>query len=141
MNKSMKNLFLLYQRHLIFRIILKKSRLIPRPRDKIESKNTFGILLCILLTGCSFLHNNYGNYVKYKSTNGKVVYVSYIKNEKADIADVKLWDAGKLKLDHVLSGSGARYSDGEYVLWNKGDKITLWHGNKPVFTGRETKKL
>jgi len=118
----------------------------PKPDKLLEQKNKsmknlFLLLLCILLTGCNFLHKhkNYGNYVKYKSAAGKVVYVSFIKNEETDIADVKLWDGGKLKLDRVISGSGARYSDGEYVLWNKGDKVTLWHGNKPVFIGRETK--
>jgi membrane-bound inhibitor of C-type lysozyme len=52
------------------------------------------------------------------------ISVSYMGAE-ADSATVIIMYKGvpgeTLTLKHVQSGSGARYSDGEYTFWNKGD--------------------
>ncbi len=37
-----------------------------------------------------------------------------------------------LRLPHVISGSGARYSDGKTTLWNKGDSVLVEVNDKIV---------
>ena len=37
------------------------------------------------------------------------------------------------KLPQVISGSGARYSDGKIVVWNKGDNVFIDLGNGQTF--------
>jgi membrane-bound inhibitor of C-type lysozyme len=36
-------------------------------------------------------------------------------------------------LPQVISGSGARYSDGKIVVWNKGDEVFIDLGNGQTF--------
>jgi membrane-bound inhibitor of C-type lysozyme len=37
-----------------------------------------------------------------------------------------------LRLPHVISGSGARYSDGKTTFWNKGRSVLVETNNKIV---------
>ena len=37
-----------------------------------------------------------------------------------------------LQLPHMISGSGARYSDGKTTLWNKGDSVFVEVNDKIV---------
>ena len=46
---------------------------------------------------------------------------------------VKVRFAGReVQLPHVISGSGARYSDGTTTLWNKGDSVFVEVNDKIV---------
>ena len=96
-------------------------------------------LLYMLVTGCSLLKDNRTDgFVRYRSAQDEVIYVSFVNNDKTDIVDIRLGNGNLLRLDRVISGSGARYSDGKYILWNKGDKITLYQNESLMFTGSET---
>ncbi len=47
----------------------------------------------------------------------------------------------KIKLKGVKTGTGARYSNGKYVLWSKGDKIMILINKKVFFEGKEVNNL
>ena len=61
-------------------------------------------------------------HASYTCANNEAVHVSYDntdpKNQKALFSSKKITER---ILPHVISGSGARYSDGTYVWWSKGD--------------------
>ena len=91
-------------------------------------------LTFLILTSCKStkeepVENVY--YFNFHSTDGRTVKVDYeYKSVK-----IVLWDGKEEVLAQVVSGSGARYKNSKYILWNKGDKITVWEGKKIVFEG------
>ena len=54
---------------------------------------------------------------------------------ESDMAVLGLPDR-ELRLPQVVSGSGARYSDGETTFWIKGDEATLEIDGKPLLNCR-----
>jgi membrane-bound inhibitor of C-type lysozyme len=71
------------------------------------------------------------NVVSFKSHNGRTIKAEFTNHK----VKVKLWNGKTFTVPQVLSGSGARFSDGNHTLWNKGNKVTIWQNNKPVFIG------
>jgi membrane-bound inhibitor of C-type lysozyme len=68
----------------------------------------------------------------YKCSEGVVVRVVY--SETDETATVRF--AGKTyRLKLVPSGSGAKYSDGKVVFWNKGDEALILINGEVVHDG------
>jgi membrane-bound inhibitor of C-type lysozyme len=62
--------------------------------------------------------------VNYRCTDGRLVAVTYVN--EPDPVSATLVVAGKsYELPHVVSASGARYSNGKITWWNKGSEASL----------------
>ncbi|VEB98243.1 Membrane-bound lysozyme inhibitor of C-type lysozyme precursor [Cedecea lapagei] len=82
--------------------------------------------LPMLLAGCSyynaFLERMHTDTLAYKCDE-KPLTVK-LNNDKQQVSFV--YDNQLLTLTQGLSASGARYTDGVYVLWSKGDSATVY---------------
>lgn len=61
--------------------------------------------------------------VMYKANDGRTVQVDYFLG--ANRVEAVLWDGRRLKLGQAVSASGARYSDGQWTVWNKGRTVMV----------------
>jgi heat shock protein HslJ/membrane-bound inhibitor of C-type lysozyme len=66
--------------------------------------------------------------IRYDCQSGEYLLVTYKTAGKPERAVLEVTGKPKLVLPQVISASGARYSDGYTVLWNKGDEVTLTSG-------------
>jgi len=100
------------------------------------------LLYCILLlSGCNIFEDNMKEgFVTFRSTEGRQIYVSFIKFQSNESTDVRLWNGDKLFLEHVCSASGAKFSNGKFSLWFKGDEVTLYFDDEVLFMGSEVNK-
>lgn len=60
--------------------------------------------------------------------------IDTVFDNAADTVTVTLPD-GVVTLPHVVSASGARYSDGTTTFWNKGDEATIEISGETVYKG------
>ncbi|WP_431222532.1 MliC family protein [Serratia sp. L9] len=82
----------------------------------------------LLLAGCSYvmpqksqtLHYQCGTTPLTVSLNGEESTVSF------------LMDGEQLKLKQVLAASGAKYSDGKYTFWSKGQNAFVERNDKVI---------
>ena len=74
------------------------------------------LTLPALLSGCSYYHQM----VDRMNTDTLEYQVSFVYDNKT------------LKLNQGLSASGARYTDGIYVFWSKGDSATVYKRDRIV---------
>lgn len=67
--------------------------------------------------------------------SGESISVSF--DNEAGTATMTGYGYSGLVFAQAISASGARYVNEEHdmVLWNKGDEITLYAGDQPIFTG------
>lgn len=79
-----------------------------------------------------------GDAVRYVCPGGESITVRYQDEKKSDRgiraprALVEAAGKPRIALPRVISGSGARYSDGYTTLWNKGDEVMLESGSLNV---------
>jgi len=59
--------------------------------------------------------------VRYKCDQGKEIVVEYLIYQNKAIVRPDAGKPEKIIMNQVISGSGARYSDGKLVWWNKGN--------------------
>jgi len=59
--------------------------------------------------------------VRYKCDQGKEIVVAYLIHQNKAIVQPDAGKPEKIIMNQVISGSGARYSDGKLVWWNKGN--------------------
>ncbi len=78
--------------------------------------------------------------VRYFAVDGRSVSVTYHNAEDRVVA--VLWDGTRLELPLAVSASGARFSDGTWAIWNKGDKVMVLDekADRMVFEGVEHPK-
>ncbi len=67
--------------------------------------------------------------MSFRCPNGQTVVARFEPQDQF----VSVRFAGReLRLPHVISGSGARYSDGKTTFWNKADSVLMEVGDKVV---------
>ncbi len=99
-------------------------------------KKLFILLLPAMLGGCSYYHSVY-NAVMDKMNTDTLEYqcdeqpLSVTHNSNRDEVSF-VYNDQTLSLKQGISASGARYSDGIYVFWSKGDTATVWHQDSIV---------
>ena len=76
-----------------------------------------GVILCCF--GCV---KSKGTTFEFVCPDGTRLEVTYFENgEKASL----VYNGKVFNLQRTISGSGARYSDGKIVFWNKGEKALI----------------
>ncbi|WP_165460907.1 C-type lysozyme inhibitor [Atlantibacter sp.] len=95
-------------------------------------KKLLVVLIPTLLAGCS----TYNNFVEKMHTDTleyqcdeKPLTVN-LNNTRQEVSFV--YDDKPLTLKQGLSASGARYTDGIYVFWSKGDSATVYNKDRIV---------
>ncbi len=95
-------------------------------------KKALLLALPVFLTGCSyynaFLERMNTDTLQYQCEE-KPLTVK-LNNQRQQVSFV--YDNQLLTLKQGLSASGARYSDGIYVFWSKGDSATVYHRDSIV---------
>ncbi|CBG88191.1 C-type lysozyme inhibitor [Citrobacter rodentium] len=92
------------------------------------------LLLCLplMLSGCSvynqFVERLQTNTLEYQCDE-KPLTVK-VNNTRQDVSFV--YDNKLLTLKQGVSASGARYTDGIYVFWSKGDSATVYKRDRIV---------
>jgi membrane-bound inhibitor of C-type lysozyme len=71
----------------------------------------------VSLIGCSQPAATESKWLSFACPDGQIVAARF--EPKDDAANVRFADH-EYRLPHVISGSGARYSDGVTTFWNKG---------------------
>jgi membrane-bound inhibitor of C-type lysozyme len=98
---------------------------------KVISKIGFGIVALAVILSCS--QANQGSdqkWLSFRCPDGQTVMAQFQLPED-QFVNVRF--AGRdLRLPHVISGSGARYSDGKTTFWNKGDSVLMEVDDKVV---------
>nr|WP_318381869.1 C-type lysozyme inhibitor [uncultured Enterobacter sp.] len=90
------------------------------------------LLVPALLSGCSaynqFLERMHTDTLEYQCDEKPLtVKLNNPRQQASFVYDDKL-----LTLTQGLSASGARYTDGIYVFWSKGDSATVYHRDRIV---------
>ncbi|AGN84386.1 MULTISPECIES: C-type lysozyme inhibitor [Enterobacteriaceae] len=92
------------------------------------------VIACLpaLLAGCSY----YNQFVERMHTD-TLVYQCDEKPLTVKINNTRqqasfVWDDKLLTLQQGLSASGARYTDGVYVFWSKGESATVYKRDRIV---------
>jgi len=90
------------------------------------------MLVPVMLAGCStynqFVERMHTDTLQYQCDD-KPLTVN-LNNERQQVSFV--YDDKVLHLDQGLSASGARYTDGIYVFWSKGDSATVYKRDRIV---------
>lgn len=97
------------------------------------------ISLSLLLTGCSYFQSIVEKMntdtLHYQCDEGTLVV--RLNNQKQQVQF--LYGDNPLILTQGISASGARYSDGIYVFWSKGDGATVYHKDNIVLNNCQLK--
>ena len=95
---------------------------------RIVGKLTCAVLLALL--GCSQTNiEQEKNWLSFRCPDGRSLLARF--EPKDEFVDVR-FDEHNLRLPHVISGSGVRYSDGKTTFWNKGKSALVEVDNKIV---------
>lgn len=86
---------------------------------------------CLLISSAAWAQFN----VTFRCASGEIFQVSSAGQDQV-LLQRGLYQPvdgpTRLKLPQVISASGAKYSNGEYSVWLKGDDAQLLHGEKPM---------
>ena len=91
----------------------------------------FPVVLAAMLS-CSSQVNVEGEqkWLSFRCPDGQTVMAQF---QLPEDKFVNVRFAGReMRLPHVISGSGARYSDGKTTFWNKGDSVLMEVDDKVV---------
>ena len=98
------------------------------------NKKHFQIYLLTVILYCFGCVKSKCTTFEFVCHDGASVKVTYFENgEKASL----VYKGKVFKLKRTISGSGARYSDGEIVFWNKGDKALIEIDGEIIHEGCE----
>ncbi len=108
---------------------------LPSWTGKVEGKRMKKILIAVvpfMLAGCSY----YNQFVERMQTD-TLEYQCDQKPLTVHINNIRqiasfIYDNQQLNLAQGLSASGARYTDGVYVFWSKGDSATVYKRDRVV---------
>ena len=94
------------------------------------TKTGFAIMALGAIVGCSQTNPENGKWLSFRCPDGQTVMAQFHLPED-QFVNVRF--AGReLRLPHVISGSGARYSDGKTTFWNKGRSVLMEVDEKVV---------
>ena len=93
-------------------------------------KAAFAALALAAMSNCSATKvETEQNWLSFRCPDGQTVMARFEPEDQF----VSVRFAGRdLRLPHMISGSGARYSDGKTTLWNKGDSVLVEVDDKIV---------
>jgi membrane-bound inhibitor of C-type lysozyme len=80
-------------------------------------KLALAIVAAATIPGCSQANLAEEKWLMFRCPDGRSVSAQF--EPKDEFVSVR-FDGRDLRLPHVISGSGARYSDGKTTFWNKG---------------------
>ena len=93
-------------------------------------KAAFAVIAVAILLSCS--QANVGkeqSWLSFRCPDGRTVMARFEPQDEF----VSVQFVGReLRLPHVISGSGARYSDGKTIFWNKGRSVLVEVDDKVV---------
>jgi membrane-bound inhibitor of C-type lysozyme len=93
----------------------------------------FAAVAVTLLLSCSRSQTNIASeqkWLSFRCPDGQTVMAQF---QLPEDKFVNVRFAGReLRLPHVISGSGARYSDGKTTFWNRGKSVLIEIDNKVV---------
>ena len=97
---------------------------------KVVAKTGFAAVVLAAILSCSGTKvETEQNWLSFRCPDGQTVMATF----EAQDQFVSVHFAGHdLRLPHVISGSGARYSDGKTTFWNKGDSVLMEVDDKIV---------
>lgn len=107
----------------------------PSVTGKVEGKRMKKILIAVvpfMLAGCSY----YNQFVERMQTDtleyqcDQKPLTVHRNNSRQQVSFI--YDNQQLNLSEGLSASGARYTDGVYVFWSKGDTATVYKRDRIV---------
>jgi membrane-bound inhibitor of C-type lysozyme len=92
-------------------------------------KAAVGILVVATMLGCLSTNSTEEKWLSFRCPDGRTVLAQF--EPKDEYVHVR-FDGGELRLPHVISASGARYSDGKTTFWNKGRSALVEINDKIV---------
>lgn len=92
-------------------------------------KAAVGIFAVATMLGCSSINSTEEKWLSFRCPDGRTVLAQF--EPKDEYVHVR-FDGGELRLPHVISASGARYSDGKTTFWNKGRSALVEINDKIV---------
>ena len=97
---------------------------------KVVTKVGFGAVVLAAMLSCSVTKvETQQNWLSFRCPDGQTVMARFEPQDQF----VSVHFAGRdLRLPHVISGSGARYSDGKTTFWNKGNSALMEVDDKVV---------
>ena len=97
---------------------------------RVVGKVAFTAIALSLMLSCSTTKvETEQKWLSFRCPDGQTVMARFEPQD--EFVNVRF--AGReLRLLHVISGSGARYSDGKTTFWNKGDSALMEVGDKVV---------
>jgi len=98
---------------------------------KVLPKLGFGAIVLLAMISCAQVNTGAEQkWLSFRCPDGQTVMAQFHLPED-QFVDVRF--AGReLRLPHVISGSGARYSDGKITFWNKGRSVLMEVDDKIV---------
>lgn len=99
-------------------------------RTRVKIKVTFATVVLPLILSCSQASREAEQkWLSFRCPDGQTVMAQFQPQDQF----VNVRFAGReLRLPHVISGSGARYSDGKTTLWNRGRSVFVEVDDKIV---------
>jgi membrane-bound inhibitor of C-type lysozyme len=97
---------------------------------KVVGKVGFAIVALAAMLSCSQVNvETEKSWLSFRCPDGRTVMARFEPQDEF----VSVQFAGReLRLPHVISGSGARYSDGKTTFWNKGRSVLVEVDDKVV---------
>ncbi|HYA30070.1 MAG TPA: MliC family protein [Acidobacteriota bacterium] len=90
---------------------------------RLGSKVGAAVLAVVAISNCSQANREAEQqWLAFRCPDGRTVMAQF--ESKDEFVKVR-FAGGELRLPHVISGSGARYSDGKTVFWNKGKSVLV----------------
>ncbi|TQI80407.1 membrane-bound inhibitor of C-type lysozyme [Serratia fonticola] len=84
----------------------------------------------LLLTGCSYVMPQKSQTLHYQC--GTTPLTVSLDGQESTVSLVM--DGEQLKLKQVLAASGAKYSDGKYTFWSKGQNAFVERNGKVIMS-------
>lgn len=107
-------------------------------------KKLLVLTLPALLAGCSYYNTFYSSMMDKMNTDTlayqcdeKPLTVT-LNHSRQEVSFV--YDNNALHLKQGMSASGARYTDGIYVFWSKGDSATVYRHDRIVLNNCQLQK-
>ncbi|MFU9138593.1 MliC family protein [Erwinia tasmaniensis] len=84
----------------------------------------------VLLSGCSMFYSRPDEQKTLHYTCGTLPLTVVLDNAREEVN--LILDGNPVTLKQEVSASGARYSDGTYTFWSKGDEAFIERNDKPI---------
>jgi membrane-bound inhibitor of C-type lysozyme len=96
---------------------------------KVIGKMGFGIVALAAMLSCSQANVGEEKWLTFRCPDGQTVMARFEPHDQ--FVSVQ-FEGRDLRLPHVISGSGARYSDGRTTFWNRGRSALVGVDDKVI---------